>query len=210
MFQCINLFQNGQSLLLLWHNNKLVHPPELQDFVLLIKFLWGRTPRPPFKQNCLSLYCNHNTANHLNKNKNTYQNLPPPPHHFSGDLKIKWSLYVLFEKSIVDHFLANGCLKEQRKVLEKSLKMYLKSPWKVLEKGMSWSVGTMLSVIVRKLMSSLDFATFTVRYTKGYDGRGLLIVWLKAYFLILWFPTPRSTVNSCVWNGIRYSTFHKI
>ena len=27
---------------------------------------------------------------------------------------------------------------------EKSLKMYLKSPWKVLEKGMSWSVGTML------------------------------------------------------------------
>ena len=40
-------------------------------------------------------------------------------------------------------FFANGCLKEQRKVLENSLKMYLKSPWKVLEKGMSWSVGTM-------------------------------------------------------------------
>ena len=33
--------------------------------------------------------------------------------------------------------------KNKEKVLEKSLKMYLKSPWKVLEKGMSWSVGTM-------------------------------------------------------------------
>ena len=39
----------------------------------------------------------------------------------------------------------DGCLKEQRKVLENSLKMYLKSPWKVLWKGMSWSVGTVLS-----------------------------------------------------------------
>ena len=27
---------------------------------------------------------------------------------------------------------------------EKFLKMYLESPWKVFEKGMSWSVGTML------------------------------------------------------------------
>ena len=34
----------------------------------------------------------------------------------------------LFEKSVVDHLFANGCLKEQRKVLENSLKMYLKSP----------------------------------------------------------------------------------
>ena len=57
-------------------------------------------------------------------------------------------MYVLFEKSIVDHFFANGCLKEQRKVLENSLKMYLKSPWKVLEKGMSWSVRTMSTKFV--------------------------------------------------------------
>ena len=151
MFQCINGFQNEQSLFLLWHN-KLVYPPELsrilQDFVLiLVKFFWGRTPNPPppsIKQNRLGLYYNHNTANHLKKLQTHTKNPPPPTHHhFSGELKIKWSLYVLFEKSIVDHFFANGCLKEQRKVLENSLKMYLKSPWKVLEKGMSWSVGTM-------------------------------------------------------------------
>ena len=54
VFQCINLFQNGPSLLLLWHN-KLVHPPELQDFVLLIKFFWGRTPRPPFQAELFEL-----------------------------------------------------------------------------------------------------------------------------------------------------------
>ena len=39
---------------------------ELQDFVLiLIKFSGGGPPDPPFKQNCLSLYYNHNTANIL-------------------------------------------------------------------------------------------------------------------------------------------------
>ena len=125
-----------------------MYPPELSRIAGFCtnsnkKFSGGGPPDPPFKQNCLRLFYNHNTAHHLKK-LNTYQNLPPP-HHFSGELKIKWSLYVLFEKSIVDHFFVNGCLKEQRKVLEKSLKMYLKSPWKVLEKGMSWSVGTMKS-----------------------------------------------------------------
>ena len=151
MFQCINLFQNGQSLLLLWHNNKPVYPPELPRIAGFCtnsyKIFLGEDPKTPplSKQNCLSLYYNHNTANHLKK-FNKYPNLLPPLHHFSGELKIIWSLYVLFEKSIVDHFSANGCLKEQRKVLENSLKMYLKSPWKVLEKGMSWSVGTMFLV----------------------------------------------------------------
>ena len=112
---------------------KLVYPPKLSRIAgfctISIKFFsgGGGPPDPAFKQNCLRLYYNHNTANPLKKVKNTYPNLPPP-HHFSGEIKIKWSLYVLFEKSIVNHFFANGCLKEQRKVLENSLKMYLKSP----------------------------------------------------------------------------------
>ena len=125
---------------------KLVYPRELSRIAGFCtysnKIFLGADPQTPlFKQNYLRLYYNHNTAFHLKKVKNTYPN-PPPPHHFSGKLKIKWSVYVLFQKSIVDHFSANGCLKEQRKVLENSLKMYLKSPWKVLENGMSWSVGT--------------------------------------------------------------------
>ena len=126
VFQCINLFQNGQFLLLLWHNNELVYPPEFSRIAgfctNFLKKILGGPPDPPFKQNCLSLYYNHNTANHLKKLR-THTQISPPPHHFSGELKIKWSLYVLFEKSIVDHFFANVYLKEQRKVLENSLKM---------------------------------------------------------------------------------------
>ena len=136
MFQCINLFQNGQSLLLLWHNNKLVYPPKLSRVAGFCtnsnKNFLGEDPRPPFKQNCLSLYCNHNTANHLQKIKNTYPNLPPPP-IFSGELKIKWSLYVLFEKSIVYHFFREWMFERKKspwKVLENVPKKSLKSPWK--------------------------------------------------------------------------------
>ena len=53
---CFNVsicFKMGSLLLyilLLWHNNKQVYPPELQDFVLiLMKIFWGRTPKPPFQ-----------------------------------------------------------------------------------------------------------------------------------------------------------------
>ena len=124
MFQCINLFPNGQSLLSLWHNNKLVYPPELSRIVGFCthsnKIFLGEDPQTPLS---------NRIANHLKKLKNTYPNLP---HHFSDELKIKWSLYVLFENSIVYHFFANGCLKEQRKVLEKSWKCTSK----VLEKSL--------------------------------------------------------------------------
>ena len=94
---------------------KLVYPPELQDFVLiLLKIFWGRTPRSPFQSELFRLYNNHNTSYHLKKLKTRTQSP-----HFSGKLKIKWLfLYVLFEKSIVDHFFENGCLKEQKKSLK--------------------------------------------------------------------------------------------
>ena len=121
------------------------------------KIFLGEDPRPPIKQNCLSLYYNHITAIHLKKLK-TQTQISPPTHHFSGEFEIIWSKYVLFEKSFVDHFFVNGCLKEQRKVLENSLKMYLKSPWKVLEKDISWSVGTMIVFVLSVcLLSTLSF-----------------------------------------------------
>ena len=83
---------------------------------------------------------NHNTANHLKKLK-THTQISPPTTIFltnsrSNCLCMSYSkspLFIIFWRMDV----------KQRKVLENSLKMYLKSPWKVLEKGMSWSVGTM-------------------------------------------------------------------
>ena len=203
MFQCtcINLFQNGQSLLLLWHNNKQVYPPELSriaGFCIIFykKFSGGGPPHPPFKQNCLGLYYNHNSANHLKKLKTHTQISPPPTTIFSAELKIKWSLYVLFEKSIVDHFFGNVRLKEQIKVLEKSLKMYLKSPWKVLEKGMSWSVGTMFPTKVGNLKKkelwmdktndkdrmyftciACNFATFTYKLKYDHNFWTACLIW---------------------------------
>ena len=51
---------------------KLVYPPELSRIAGFCpnsnkKFSGGGPPDPPFKQNCLRLYYNHNTANHLKK-----------------------------------------------------------------------------------------------------------------------------------------------
>ena len=106
---------------------KLVYPPELQGFVLiLIKIFWGRTPIPPFKQNCLRLYYYHNTANHVKKLK-THTQISPLFFRQIQDLMVTVWLY---KKSIVDNFFMNGCLKEQRKVLENIPQKSLKSPWK--------------------------------------------------------------------------------
>ena len=53
VFQCINLFQNGQSLLLLWHNNKLVYTPELSRIAGFCtnsnKIFLGEDPQTPFQ-----------------------------------------------------------------------------------------------------------------------------------------------------------------
>ena len=60
---------------------KLVYPPKLSRIAGFCtnsnKIFLGRTPDPPFKQNCLRLYYNHNTANHLKKFI-THTNIPPP------------------------------------------------------------------------------------------------------------------------------------
>ena len=107
---------------------------------MLIKFSGGVPPDPPFKQNCLSLYCNHNTANHLKKFKHIPKSTPPP-NHFSGELKIKGLCMSYLKSPLLIIFSRMDVWKNRKK----SLKMYLKSRWKVLEKGMSWSVGTMVS-----------------------------------------------------------------
>ena len=130
---------------------KLVYPPELSriaDFVLknfeliLIKIL-REDPQTPFKQNCLRLYYNHNTANHLTKKLKTLTQIPLPPFLWpiqdqmvSACLILKSPLLVTFSRIDV--------WKNKEKSLKTPWKMYLKSPWKVLEKGMSWSVGTMI------------------------------------------------------------------
>ena len=74
-----------------------------------MKFLLGEDPPDPtFNEDCFKLYYNHDTANHLKKLETHTQQKKS----FSGKINIKWlSLYVLFEKSIVDHFFVNRCLK---------------------------------------------------------------------------------------------------
>ena len=74
----------------------LVYPPELSRIKGFCtnsnkKISRGGPPDPPFKQNCLRLYYNHNTENHLKKLKTYPQSLPS--HHFSCELTIKLSLY---------------------------------------------------------------------------------------------------------------------
>ena len=145
---CVSMYQSVSKWAVSTLIVALVYPPELSRIVGFCtnynKNFLGEDPQTPLSSRIIwGCIITTIQQNHLKKLKTHTQNLPPP-HHFSGKLKIKWSLYVLFEKSIVDHFFVNGCLEEQRKVLEKSLKIYLKSPWKVLEKGMSWSVGTMV------------------------------------------------------------------
>ena len=127
-----------------------MYPPELSRIAGFCTnsytiFLGEDPPDPSFKQNCLSLYYNHNIANHLKKLK-THSKISPII--FLANSRSN-SLCMSYLKSpLLIIFFANGCLKEQRKVLENSLKMYFKSPWKVLKKGMSWSVGNMKARLI--------------------------------------------------------------
>ena len=108
---------------------KLVYPPELQDFVLiLLKFFRGRTPTPPFKQRYLKLYYNHDTANNLNKLKTHKHPLPPPPIILANSRSI--GLFMFYLKSPL--FSRTDAWKNK----EKSLKPPWKCTSKLLEKSL--------------------------------------------------------------------------
>ena len=99
---------------------------ELQDFVLiLIKNFLGEDPQTPLSSRIV--YYNNNTANNLKKVKNTYPNLSPPT-IFLANSRSNGLCMSYLRSSLLIIFFAKGCLKEQRKVLENSLKIYLKSP----------------------------------------------------------------------------------
>ena len=138
VFQCINLFQNGQSLLLLWHNKKLVmYHPELSRIAGFCTnsnkiFLGGGwTPRPP----CLSMYYYHNTANHLKKLKHTYPTISHPTFFWqTQDQMVSlcliwrvhcWSFFSewMFERTKKSPWKCTS------KVLEKSLKKLCPDLW---------------------------------------------------------------------------------
>ena len=114
---CVSIFFKIGSLYSYCDNNQAsvqMYPPELFRIAELCtnsNFFFGGGEGPPdpaplFKQSCFRLYYNQDTANHLKK-------LNPL---FSGKLKIKWLFhYVLFEKSIVDHFFREWMFKRTKK-----------------------------------------------------------------------------------------------
>ena len=117
-------------LLLLWPNNKLVYPPELSRIAGFCtnsnKNFLGRTQDPPFKQNCLSLYYNHNTANHLKKFLKKHTQIPPI---FLANSRSNGLCMSYLKSPLLIFFFANRCLKPW-KLLENVPQKSLKSPWK--------------------------------------------------------------------------------
>ena len=83
---------------------------------------------------------------------------------------------------------------------EKSLKMYLKSPWKVLEKGMSWSVGTMnkIPVMVQTLGP-------VILDSKHFGKEKLQIYILDHYLSQILIKNPRMTFFSV--QNLHYNDF---
>ena len=114
---------------------KLVYPPELSRIAGFCtnsnkKFSGGGPPDPPFKQNCLRLFYNHNTAHRLKK-LNTYPNLSPPTIFLANSRSnglcmsyLKSPLLIIFSRMDV------------WKNKEKSLKSPWKCTSKVLEKSL--------------------------------------------------------------------------
>ena len=129
MFQCINLFQNWQSLLLFWHNNKLVYPPELFRIAGFCtnsnKNFLGERPQTPLSGTI---------ANHLKRLKTHIQIPPPPPPPFfwrTQDQMVSvcliWKVHCL---SFFREWMFERTKKSPWKVLENVPQKSLKSPWK--------------------------------------------------------------------------------
>ena len=93
-----------------------------------------QTPPPPFKEDCLRLYYNHNPANHLKVKKKQNKSPPPPPrplfcqtqnHMVSVCLIWKVHCWSFFRK-----WMFERTKKSPWKLLENVPQKSLKSPWK--------------------------------------------------------------------------------
>ena len=116
------------SLLSLWHNNKLVYPPELSRIAGFCtnsnKIFLGEDPQTPLSSRI---------ANHLKK-LNTYPNLPPPTifltnsrSKFMVSICLIWKVHCL---SFFREWMFKRTKKSPWKVLENVPQKSLKSPWK--------------------------------------------------------------------------------
>ena len=173
MFQCINLFQNVQSLLLLWHHNKLVYPPELSRIAGFCtnsnKNFLGEDPQTPLSSRIVrACIITNNTANHLKKLK-THTQISPPPIFLANSESLPPTIFLANSESnglcmsyLKSQLLCMSSLKSplliifSRMDVWKNKEKSLKTPWKCtskvlensLKKGMPWSVGTMLIILV--------------------------------------------------------------
>ena len=118
---------------------KLVYPPELSRIAGFCSnsnkiFSGGGPPDPPFKQNCMKLHYNHNTANNLKKVRSTNKNLPPPTHHFLANSKSNVLCMSYLKSPLLIIFFCKWMFERTKKspwkVLENVPQKSLKSPWK--------------------------------------------------------------------------------
>ena len=136
MFQCINLFQNGQSLLLLWHNNKL-YPPGLSRIAGFCtnsnKNFLGENPQTPLSNKivwaCIITIIHSKSSKIV---KNLLKSLPPP-YHFSGKTQDQMVSVSLISKVRCWSFFREMDVWNNK---EKSLK----SPWKCISKVLERSL----------------------------------------------------------------------
>ena len=113
---------------------ELVYPPELSriaGFCTNKNFLGGGPPDPPFKQNYMRLYYNHDTAKSSKKVKKYIPESPPPTIFLANSRSnglcmsyLKSPLLIIFSRMDV------WTKKSPWKVLENVPQKSLKSPWK--------------------------------------------------------------------------------
>ena len=145
---------------------KLVYPPELSRIAGFCTnsnktFSGGGPPDPPFKQNCLRLYYNHNAANHLKELKTDTKFSPPPTIFLASSRSnglcmsyLKSPLLIIFSRMDVwknKEKSLKSPWKWTSKVLEKSLKKVchdLWEPWTVIHPVNTF---TLISLMLRCL-----------------------------------------------------------
>ena len=125
----VSMFQNRQSLLLLWYNKKLVYPPELSRIAGFCtnsdKIFLGEDPQTPFSGRIVWACIITRIEQIIKKVKHTHTRISPPPlNHFSGETRDRnfYGLCMPYLKGLLLIIFREWMLERTKK-----------GPWKLLE-----------------------------------------------------------------------------